>query len=46
MYLHNSYDQYELNISKPPRGIFGENNLPSGDQKFIHAHQLAPILKS
>ena len=46
IYLHNSYDQYKLNISKPPREIFGENNLPSGAQKFILAYQLAPILKS
>ena len=25
---------------------FGDQSLPSGDQKFILAHQLAPILKS
>ena len=26
--------------------IFGDHNLPSGDQKFILDRQLAPVLKS
>ena len=26
--------------------IFGDHNLPSGDQKFVLDRQLAPVLKS
>ena len=33
-------------LEKKGGGIFGDHNLPSGDQKFILDRQLAPVLKS
>ena len=36
---------FKLLFEKKGGGIFGDHNLPSGDQKFILDHQLALILK-
>ena len=33
-------------LKKKEGEIFGDHNLPSGDQKFILDRQLAPVLKS
>ena len=37
---------FNLLFEKKGGGIFGDQNLPSGDQKFILDRQLAPVLKS
>ena len=37
---------FKLLLEKRGGGIFGDHNLPSGDQKFIPNRQLAPVLKS
>ena len=37
---------FKLLFEKKGGGIFGNHNLPSGDQKFIFDHQLALILIS
>ena len=37
---------FKLLFEKKGGGIFGDHNLPSGDQKFILDRQLAPVLKS
>ena len=36
----------KLLLEKKGGEIFGDHNMPSGDQKFILDRQLAPILKS
>ena len=35
---------FKLLLEKKGGGIFGDHNLPSGDQKFILDRQLAPVL--
>ena len=37
---------FKILFEKKGGGIFGDHNLPSGDQKFILDCQLAPGLKS
>ena len=37
---------FRLLFEKKGGKIFGDHNLPSGDQKFILDRQLAPALKS
>ena len=37
---------FKILFEKKGGGIFGDHNLPSGDQKFILDRQLAPVLKS
>ena len=37
---------FKLLFDKKGGGIFGDHNLPSGDQKIILDRQLAPVLKS
>ena len=37
---------FKLLFEKKGGGIFGDHNLPSGDQKFILDRQLALVLKS
>ena len=37
---------FKILFEKRGGGIFGDHNVPSGDQKFILDQQLAPILKS
>ena len=37
---------FKLLFEKKGGGIFGDHNLPSGNQKFILDCQLAPGLKS
>ena len=37
---------FKLLLKKKGGEIFGDHNLPSGDQKFILDRQLAPVLKS
>ena len=37
---------FKLLFEKEGGGIFGDHNLPSGDQKFILDRQLAPVLRS
>ena len=37
---------FKILFEKKGGGIFGDHNLPSGDQKFILDCQLAPVLKS
>ena len=37
---------FKLLLKKKGGGIFGDHNLPSGDQKFILDRQLVPVLKS
>ena len=37
---------FKLLFEKKGEGIFGDHNLPSGDQKFILDRQLALVLKS
>ena len=37
---------FKILFDKKGGGIFGNHNLPSGDQKFILDRQLAPVLKS
>ena len=37
---------FKILFEKKGGGIFGDRNLPSGDQKFILDRQLAPVLKS
>ena len=37
---------FKILFEKRGGGIFGDHNVPSGDQKFILDRQLAPILKS
>ena len=37
---------FKLFFEKKGGGIFGDHNLPSGDQKFILDRQLALVLKS
>ena len=37
---------FKLLFEKKGGGIFGDHNLPSGDQKIILDRQLAPVLKS
>ena len=37
---------FKLLFEKKGGGIFGDHNLPSGDQKFILNCQLALVLKS
>ena len=36
---------FKLSFEKRGREIFGNHYFPSGDQKFILDHQLAPVLK-
>ena len=37
---------FKILFEKKGGGIFGDHNLPSGDQKFILDCQLAPVFKS
>ena len=37
---------FKLLLEKKGGGIFGNHNLPSGNQKFILDRQLAPVLNS
>ena len=37
---------FKILFEKKGGEIFGDHNLPSGDQKFILDRQLAPVLKS
>ena len=37
---------FKLLLEKKGGGIFGDHNLPSGNQTFILDRQLAPVLKS
>ena len=40
------YTCLKFYLKKREGGIFGDDNLPSGDQKFILDRQLALVLKS
>ena len=46
--VHTMHFLFVLKLLFEKKGgeIFGDHNMPSGDQKFILDRQLAPILKS
>ena len=47
MSLYTMYFLFAFKLLFEKRGgeIFGDHHFPSGDQKFILDHQLAPVLK-